>query len=101
MKRNLLIGLALLAVAWGSAAGSTLPDARRCNGDPDEFQARQVLDEGVTLDRAGLDAGGRRSDGAGDATRKPGFSRREQICHPLGRGRFAVTLSGKYFFLER
>jgi hypothetical protein len=101
MKRNLLICLALLAASWGTAVGSVLPDARRSNGDPDEFQARQVLDEGITLERAALDAGSGRGDGVSEGARKPARSSRARAHHPVGRGRLAVTLSGKHVFLER
>jgi hypothetical protein len=101
MKRNLLICLALLAVSWGVAAGSTLSDARRCNGDPDEFQARQVLDEGITLERAALDAGPGRGGAAAEETRRPALSSRARAYRPSGRGRLAVTLSGKHIFLEK
>lgn len=101
MKRNLLVGLALLGVFWATtAAGATLPGARRCNGDPDEFQARQVLDEGITQERTALDAGPGRG-GGGEGSRKPMPSRQAWAHYPVGRGRPAMTLSGKHFFLER
>lgn len=101
MRRNLLIGLVLLAASWGTATGTTLTDARRCNGDPDEFQARQVLDEGIVLGRGALDAGiGGAGENCGEA-RKPAQSSRERAYHPAGRGRITVTLPGKHIFLER
>lgn len=104
-KRNLLmslmLSLALLAGSSGAAAASILPDARRCNGDPDEFQARQVLDEGIVLGRGALDAQPGRDGAAGGEVRQPMRSARERVDRPLGRGRFVVALSGKHVFLER
>jgi hypothetical protein len=104
--RNLLITLVLVVLLWsGTAVGSSLPYARRSNGDPDEFQARQVMDEGIVLGRAALDAGSSRGAAAGRGD--SGDSVRRRDSKPVGaddytgRGRLVVSLPGKRFFLER
>jgi hypothetical protein len=95
----LLVASALVLVSTG-AYGDTRTNARRCDGDPDEFQARQVLDEGIVLERTALDTGVR-DDGVRSSTYRAVSVRRTPAKGPARRARITMTLSGKFFFLEK
>jgi hypothetical protein len=103
MKRIvfLIMALALLALAT-SALSLVRPQTRRCNGDPDEFQARQVLDEGIAVAGSSLDAGGKRGDGQPPSNASRAKSTRQsEVKGRNQRPLISITFSGRTIFLER
>lgn len=103
MKRIvfLITVVAVLALA-ASALSLVHPQGRRANGDPDEFQARQVLDEGITVAGSSLDAGSRSSEGQPSASALRAKTARQFEIRGRGkRPRVTLTFSGRTIFLER
>ncbi len=103
MKKIAILILLASLLAWSTGVlGFTLPMTKRCNGDPDEFQACKVIGEG------GLELGMAPAVGpSGRQIREPENARRPVSGHktqPTGRNertRVSITLSGKTFFLEK
>jgi hypothetical protein len=103
MKKLVLVVVAAsLLLGSVSVLACTLPLARRCDGDPDEFQARKVIDGGEP--RLGF-----AHAGGGDVVR-PVMSARLREAAPggeqnaargAGRLRLSVVLFGRVFFLGR
>jgi hypothetical protein len=103
MKKLVLVVLAAsLLLGSVSVLACTLPLARRCDGDPDEFQASKVIDGGE-LHLGFAHAGG------GDVVRPvmparlreaaPGGG--QNAARGAGRLRVSVILFGRVFFLGR
>ena len=92
----MLVGL----VGWsGRACATRVPPPIRCEGDPDEFQAKQVFDGGglglgsaARSDRVCRKAGDR---ARGDAAIEPGS------MGVAGQAKVRVTLAGRTNLWER
>jgi hypothetical protein len=98
--KTLLVLAAIFLVAVSGAQGLTLPTAVRASGDPDEFQARQVLDEGLVLGHTiDLPECGTDNNGFGVRAGGADSARRTKAgCwagRPVGRARISVAISGE------
>lgn len=103
MKRIvfLVVALAVLAVS-ADALALARPQGRRSNGDPDEFQARQVLDEGIVVKDPSLDAGGKSgTEQPPSAASRTKSARRFEVRERIQRPRISITFSGRTIFLEQ
>ena len=101
MKRQVLIVVvAAILIEAATAASSGLPKVRS-HGDPDEFQSRQVLDEGFAVRDWGplTDTGGGPVPPQGDGVRPKSAERRE--ARNLVSPSFSIHFSGRTVFLER
>lgn len=103
MKRIVLVIAAVMVLALTTSALSLVrPQGRRSNGDPDEFQARQSLDEGILVAGTSLDASGKTSEGQppSKASGRKATGQLE-VRGPRRRQRVSITFSGRTIFLER
>ena len=103
MKRRVLLIVALAILVWAvSAACLVLPQVRKSHGDPDEFQARQVLDEGITVPKSSTDTVGRNCEGQPPANPcRAQCAKRNRVNADHQRLRVSITFSGGIIFLER
>jgi len=109
MKRVVLsIMAAAILIAAASAASSVLPQTRRTNGDPDEFQARHVFDEGFTVRDSEILTGTdhKPTPPESGAVRPGPRARTEKAQHAQfakhsWRPFVSVGFSGRIIFLER
>ena len=103
MKRTAILILAA-SILFGatSVMAQTLPLARRSSGDPDEFQARRVLDNGLPIEGTAIDDGsGGKPPARPEDSRMPGSARRIGVDWRVGFSRFSKTFSGKTILLEK
>lgn len=101
MKKQILIIAAAAVLGVATGVGSSESPKGRINGDPDEFQSRQVLDEGIAVRDSDpwIGTGGRPVPPAGDQCRPKPAKRRE--VRNLVNPSFSIDFSGKTVFLER
>jgi hypothetical protein len=102
--KTLLVLAAVVLFGVSGAKGFTRPTAVRANGDPDEFQARQVSDEGLVLGHTTEPPESRTGDTkpgetASSTYRTRGTRAGAQIGHEIGsrvgRPRVSITISGE------
>ncbi|MFZ1946547.1 MAG: hypothetical protein WAW06_03295 [bacterium] len=110
--KTLLVLAAIFLAGVSGAQGLTLPNAVKVSGDPDEFQARQVLDEGLVLGHTtdvpecgtgdngsgqtavGADSARRTSAGS-MAARWAGCAAGRPVASSVGRPRISIAISGE------
>lgn len=99
-KQVLVIAVVAVLIEASGAAASVLPKVRS-HGDPDEFQSRQVLDEGFAVRDFGPlpDAGEGEAPPQSEGCRTRSAKGRE-VKNIVSRS-LSIDFSGKSVFLDR